>query len=695
MQDHPLYKFASRFRPELKTLEGITQLQAVTEVLQTLYLAPFALITIIWLSIVTQPIDLQANWLPITLLFIGFLITNNQTAIILIEVEPQKNLMSTSSLGVILLWVGVFLFGPVMIWISILTDAITNLTDAWRNKQLSQNVFWGPFSTFLQNLAHALGSLMGLAVYQALGGVYPFTETSLIGWLPAFLAILIAAVYSSSFLIPILAQISKLSGMAFTSFMVSNLVVTVGLTILVPAPFALPVALIFSNSGLTAFAFILLGLVLANLLTHHLSQTNLRSMRQSREMTELEKLGEAILQSPPDGSTLTDVLTKHISPMFSNALDILEIRIFDDVELPGFISQNGLHITHPHQTSILPDSVWDNLKRSDEDFLILEQQTPTGTQGVYGYAIVTKIFSVTSVGEDTKAECIGGIYLLRHKRFARTIDSLATLQALGSQTASAIYRAQIHKETLAAEKMTQELEFAGNIQATFLPENVPVLDGWSLAASLIPARQTSGDFYDFIPLSNNRIGLLVADVADKGTGAALYMALSRTLLRTFAVQYPDTPSEVFNKANDRIFEDSRADQFVTVFYGVLDLESGQFEYCNAGHNPTYLLHSENGQQAEALKRTGVALGAMEGLTWNSASLEIKKGDILLFYTDGVVEAQNEADEFYGDDRLIQISSEYKKNSAEDIQKRIMQDLTEFVGKAAQFDDITLLTLKRE
>ena len=695
MQDQPLYKLASRFRPELKTLEGVTQLQAVTEVLQTLYLTPFALITVIWLSIVTQPMDFQANWLPVALLFIGFLITNNQTAIILIEVEPQKNLMSTSSLGVILLWVGVFLFGPVMIWISILTDGITNLIEAWRNKQLSQNVFWGPFSTFLQNIAHALGSLMGLAVYQAFGGTYPFTETNLIGWIPAFLAILIAAVFSSAFLVPILAQISKLSGMAFSRFMVGNLVVTVGLTILVPAPFAIPVALIYSHSGLTAFAFILLGLVLANLLTHHLSQTNLRSMRQSREMTELEKLGEAILQSPPDGSTLTDVLTKHITPMFSNALDIFEIRIFDDIELPGFISQNGLHIMHPHQTSMPPDSVWDNLKRSDEDFLILQNQTPTGTQGVYGYAIITKMFSVTSVGEDTKAECIGGIYLLRHKRFARTIDSLATLQALGSQIASVLYRAQVHQETLAAEKMTQELEFAGKIQSTFLPESVPQLDGWGLAASLIPARQTSGDFYDFIILDGNKIGLLIADVADKGTGAALYMALSRTLLRTFAQQFPDSPGDVFRMANNRIFEDSRADQFVTAFYGVLNLESGQFVYANAGHNPTFLLRAENGQEPKALKRTGVALGAMEELTWESASLQLNKGDLLLFYTDGVVEAQNENDEFFNEEKLLRSGKMNMASGADVIHNQIMKDLHSFIGKAAQFDDITMLTLKRE
>lgn len=695
MNDHPLYKLSSRFRPEIRQLEGTLQLQAVTEVLQTLYLAPFALITIVWLSMVPHTLDFQGNWLPVVFLFAGFLITNNQTAVILIEIEPQKNIISTSSLGIILLWAGLLLFGPVMLWISLLADGITNLMDARRNRQLSQNAFWGPFSSFLQNIVHTLGSLCGLAVYQALGGTFPFSATNLAGWLPALLAILISAAFSSLILLPSIFQIGKLAGMPFTWFMVSNLVFTIGLTILLPAPFALPVALTFSRGGILAFVFTLLGLVLANLLAHHLSRTNLRSMRQSREMSELEKLGEAILQSSPDGAELGEILIAHITPMFSNAQDIFEIRIFEDAELPGFGSRNGLHITHPDPAVMPPASIWDDLQGSDEAYKILKDHAPAGTQGVYGDAIIVKILSAAPVEEDSEAKCIGGIYLLRHKRFARTIDSLSTIQALASQITSALYRAQVHEETLASEKMAQELEFAGNIQSTFLPESVPSLDGWSLAASLIPARQTSGDFYDFIPLGGNKIGLLVADVADKGTGAALYMALSRTLLRTFATQYPDSPAEVFRRANDRIFEDSRADQFVTVFYGVLDLDSGEFEYCNAGHNPTYLLRSANGGGADGLKRTGVALGAMEGLRWKSASLTLEQGDILLFYTDGVVEAQNEDDEFFGDEQLVKIAARLGKSPADTIHTGIMDALKTFVGKAAQFDDITLLTLKRE
>jgi len=378
--------------------------------------------------------------------------------------------------------------------------------------------------------------------------------------------------------------------------------------------------------------------------------------------------------------------------MFSSQLDIVVLHLFNDVNLPGFSEQNMLlDLVHPNK-SFAPDFVvWEDLRRNKEDHLVLKDQIPNGFNSVYGDAVLVKVISAEPVSDEKEPVCIGGIYLLMNKSVARTIDSLSAVQALASQIASAIYRAQVYKETLTAQKMSQELAFAGQIQSSFLPEQVPSIEGWSIAATLIPARQTSGDFYDFIELPNGKLGLLIADVADKGTGAALYMALSRTLLRTFALQYPDAPADAFRMANDRLFEDSRANQFVTVFYGVLDSESGRFEYCNAGHNPTFLLRARN--EPVVLKRTGVALGAMEGLTWKTATTSLDKGDILLFYTDGVVEAQNINDEFFGDDRLVELDGMHDK-PAEEIQAHIIDNLQSFVGAADQFDDITLLTLKR-
>ncbi len=242
--------------------------------------------------------------------------------------------------------------------------------------------------------------------------------------------------------------------------------------------------------------------------------------------------------------------------------------------------------------------------------------------------------------------------------------------------------------------MTQELEFAGNIQASFLPEEVPAMDGWDIAASLTPARQTSGDFYDFIPLGHGKLGLVVADVADKGTGAALYMALSRTLIRTHALQFPDSPAEALRLSNERILADTRANQFVTVFYGVLNLETGEMVYCNAGHNPAFVIRSDVTEAHESYIRTGAPMGIFGDLEWEENKAQINPGDVLLLYTDGVNEAQNLAEEFYEYERLLEVTKSNRSQSADRQHNAIINSVQSFVGTAPQFDDITLMVVKR-
>ncbi|NDJ79387.1 MAG: PP2C family protein-serine/threonine phosphatase, partial [Chloroflexi bacterium] len=222
---------------------------------------------------------------------------------------------------------------------------------------------------------------------------------------------------------------------------------------------------------------------------------------------------------------------------------------------------------------------------------------------------------------------------------------------------------------------------------------------WDIAAGLVPARQTSGDFYDFVPLENGGLGVIVADVADKGTGAALYMALSRTLIRTFALQFPDAPERALQAANERILTDAVSDQFVTVFYGILRPDSGQFIYANAGHNPVYVLRNGgnggNGSDPLALIKTGVPLGMFEGLAWQQAAITIEPGDTLLLYSDGVSEAQNAAQDEFGEDQLVAAAGSVSDRTAAHVHTAIMDAVTTFTGDAPQFDDITLVVAVRQ
>jgi sigma-B regulation protein RsbU (phosphoserine phosphatase) len=224
---------------------------------------------------------------------------------------------------------------------------------------------------------------------------------------------------------------------------------------------------------------------------------------------------------------------------------------------------------------------------------------------------------------------------------------------------------------------------------------MPRLDGWEISVTLLPARETSGDFFDLIELSGGRVGILVADVADKGLGAALYMALSRTLIRTYALEYDAQPDIVFFSANERILQDARANLFVTAFYAVLDPESGVLNYANAGHNPPILLRRQGESNIQALTLTGMPLGIDEDASWGLASIQIEPGDALILYTDGIPDAMNAQGIFFKERNLMQVAHDRLGGSAQQIQSGIIDAVMDFVGDNAQFDDITLLVLVRD
>ncbi len=256
----------------------------------------------------------------------------------------------------------------------------------------------------------------------------------------------------------------------------------------------------------------------------------------------------------------------------------------------------------------------------------------------------------------------------------------------------------------ANEKFAAELALAGEIQASFLPGEMPEIPGWQLSAKLIPARETSGDFYDVIPLPSGRFGILVADVTDKGTAAALYMALSRTLIRTYAVEYETQPELVFNAAHHRILSDTNTKQFVTVFYGVFDPTSGTLTYANAGHNPPFLFRAQNRiaastdmlDTAHELYNTGPPLGLrmFSDMTWDRREIQVAPGDVLVLYSDGITEAQNSEQEFFEEERLIGAVGANLGRSAVEIQDAILTAVHQFAGDAAQADDITLVIVAR-
>lgn len=259
-----------------------------------------------------------------------------------------------------------------------------------------------------------------------------------------------------------------------------------------------------------------------------------------------------------------------------------------------------------------------------------------------------------------------------------------------------VYTAAVENRPRRSAEMAREMVDAGKIQADIMQAEPPVIPGWDVAAALLPARETSGDFYEFIPLTPNKWGIFAADVTDKGMGAALLMALTSTLVRTYAPRYPTLPALTLGSVSERILSDTRGGMFVTAFFGILETHTGRFTYANGGHPPGYLVSLKRGRESlERLTRTGMALGVSEETSWKQKQVRIEPGDALVLYTDGITESTNPAGQPYGEDRLLEVLLAKAISPAARIRDAILEELHRYVGNRPRQDDIALLVIKRK
>ncbi len=241
------------------------------------------------------------------------------------------------------------------------------------------------------------------------------------------------------------------------------------------------------------------------------------------------------------------------------------------------------------------------------------------------------------------------------------------------------------------ERKKAELRIAHDIQMSFLPEHLPEVPGVDLAALALPAKEVGGDFYDAIPLPGNRTALVIADVSGKGVPAALFMALSRTVMRANTL-VPRSAREAVSEANALIAADAKSGMFVTLFYAVVDPAGKTLTYVNAGHNPPLLFRSGS-DSPMPLKGTGIILGVMPEADYREETVALESGDLLVCYTDGVTEAINADEEQFGERRLIEVVMGCRGLSPGEIVDRILDAVTQFSGDEPQFDDQTLIVLR--
>jgi serine phosphatase RsbU (regulator of sigma subunit) len=245
----------------------------------------------------------------------------------------------------------------------------------------------------------------------------------------------------------------------------------------------------------------------------------------------------------------------------------------------------------------------------------------------------------------------------------------------------------------ASHRVQEELNLARAMQLAILPQHFPDDANWSVAATMNPARELSGDFYDCFSLADGRYGVLVADVSGKGVGAAFFMAVSRTVLLDLATA-GGSPAEVFARANDLLCERNPMDLFVTALYAIFDPRDGRLVYSSAGH-PSPLLRHATGSVESLDCPTDVALGVMAGMSYSDSHAQVERGDTLLLYTDGVTEAFSKQWEIYGEQRLRDWFARTSTESARELLTDLVRDVAVFVGEAEASDDLTCLVLCRK
>ena len=284
----------------------------------------------------------------------------------------------------------------------------------------------------------------------------------------------------------------------------------------------------------------------------------------------------------------------------------------------------------------------------------------------------------------------------RHEDGGFTANDFAVFRSAAEQSSFAIGNARIHREAHEKRAIEGELKNAREVQRILLPQQDPLVAGFRISGTNVPARIISGDYYDYIDLGAQKFGIVIADVSGKGVPAGMLMAMCRSALRSVA-SGETSPSNVMAAVNRQIFPDIREDMFISMTYSVLDAASGTLTLARAGHEPALLFRRETGK-VELLRSPGLALGIDSGAVFERVTRDqevaLKSGDCVLFYTDGMKEAVDAHEEEFGMERMCEAFRLAAPLGAEAVLSRMQDELSQFTGEGPQMDDITLVAIEK-
>ncbi|MCW5960975.1 MAG: SpoIIE family protein phosphatase [Pyrinomonadaceae bacterium] len=284
-----------------------------------------------------------------------------------------------------------------------------------------------------------------------------------------------------------------------------------------------------------------------------------------------------------------------------------------------------------------------------------------------------------------------GVFDLESDRYdSYTDDDLSILQLLASQVAIIIEKVELHQQLIEKRRLQAQLEIAREVQLELLPDNDPELAGFDISAYIFPTEEVSGDYYDWVQIFEDQIGIIVADAVGKGIPAALLMAFLRAALRA-GVQIGYAPHIALAKVGNLLWDSVEDHQFITGIYGILDATNRTFVYSNAGHNPPLLIKPDG--EYRYVEYGDLPLGMFRNMQYHQHFIRFETGQTLVLYTDGITEALNEKGEDYGKERFAQLILEGIDLSARELIEFIREDLTKFTGQKFLSDDGTLFIVK--
>ncbi len=348
-----------------------------------------------------------------------------------------------------------------------------------------------------------------------------------------------------------------------------------------------------------------------------------------------------------------------------SSLDLLPYRF--DAQLTGWMLKN--------QEPLLVN----NLKE-DERFKDLVDKT-------------TPIESFLSVPLRVKNKMMGVLTVFNkrsNEKFSSTDQKL--LSIIASQSSQIIENARLLEEERNLRMMQEEMRVAKETQINLLPKEFPIINGYQIAAKTIPAKEVGGDYYDLIQIDDNRFAFCLGDVSGKGMPAAMLMSNLQATLRSHTVA-KNLCKDIISVSNQLLYNSTEPTKFATLFYGIINLKSNDIVFCNAGHNNP-LLFTDN-QKIVELITGGIMLGCLPDSDFEDEKISVKKNDVIVIYSDGISEAMNESEEEYGEERLTELISNHIEESPDKIIENILSDVEMFVGKASQWDDMTLMIIKRD